>query len=185
MTIVPGVITFLLYYEQLKTMIIQNLGDGNSNKQTGQHLKHFALFNFNEHSFESDDPVTDFSNILLEIADKTIPKSSISSKPRKPWFDDECKQAIKERKNSEKAFRRSPCHSKLSSFRIHRAKARRTIKQKKRASWKQFVSSINNRTPMNKIWNMINRIKGRKNSATVKHLTVNNNLITDKLDIAK
>ena len=37
---------------------------------------------------------------------------------------------------------------------------------------------------MNKIWNMINRIKGRKNSATVKHLTVNNNLITDKLDIA-
>ena len=31
---------------------------------------------------------------------------------------------------------------------------------------------------------MINRIKGRKNSATVKHLTVNNNVITDKLDIA-
>ena len=147
-------------------------------------FKTLCSLQLNEHSFESDDPVTDFSNILLEIADKTIPKSSISSKPRKPWFDDECRQAIKERKNSEKAFRRSPCHSKLSSFRIHRAKARRTIKQKKRASWKQFVSSINNRTPMNKIWNMINRIKGRKNSATVKHLTVNNNLITDKLDIA-
>ena len=147
-------------------------------------FKTLCSLQLNEHSFESDDTVTDFSNILLEIADKTIPKSSISSKPRKPWFDDECKQAIKERKNSEKAFRRSPCHSKLSAFRIHRAKARRTIKQKKRASWKQFVSSINNRTPMNKIWNMINRIKGRKNSATVKHLTVNNNLITDKLDIA-
>ena len=37
---------------------------------------------------------------------------------------------------------------------------------------------------MNKIWNMINRIKCRKNSATVKHLSVNNNLITDKRDIA-
>ena len=98
---------------------------------------------------------------LLDIAERTIPQSSISSKPRKPWFDDECKQAIKERKKSEKAFRRSPCHSKLSSFRIHRAKARRTIKRKKRASWKQFVSSINNRTPMNKIWNII---KGRINS---------------------
>ena len=36
---------------------------------------------------------------------------------------------------------------------------------------------------MNKIRNMINHIKGRKNSATFKHLTVNNNLITDKLDI--
>ena len=37
---------------------------------------------------------------------------------------------------------------------------------------------------MNKIWNMINRIKGRKNSASVKHLSVNNNLITDRRDIA-
>ena len=37
---------------------------------------------------------------------------------------------------------------------------------------------------MNKIWNMINGIKGRKYSATVKHLSVNNNLITDKRDIA-
>ena len=37
---------------------------------------------------------------------------------------------------------------------------------------------------MNKIWNMINRIKGRKNSSTVKHLSVDNNLITEKTDIA-
>ena len=44
--------------------------------------------------------------------------------------------------------------------------------------------SINHRTPMNKIWNMINRIKGRKSSATVKHLSVDNNIITDKRDIA-
>ena len=46
------------------------------------------------------------------------------------------------------------------------------------------MSSINHRTPMNKIWNMINRIKGRKLSATVKHLSVDNNIITDKRDIA-
>ena len=37
---------------------------------------------------------------------------------------------------------------------------------------------------MTKIWNMINRIKGRANSSTVKHLTVNNETITDKCDIA-
>ena len=89
-------------------------------------------------TFESDDPVIDFSNTLLEIAERTIPKSSINPKPKKPWFDDECKQSIKERKKAEKAFRRSLCHSKLSSFRIHRAKARRTIKQKK----KVFVETV-------------------------------------------
>ena len=31
---------------------------------------------------------------------------------------------------------------------------------------------------------MINRIKGRANSSTVKHLTINNKVITDKCDIA-
>ena len=37
---------------------------------------------------------------------------------------------------------------------------------------------------MNKVWNMINRIKGRANSSTVKHLNVNDKIITDKTDIA-
>ena len=46
------------------------------------------------------------------------------------------------------------------------------------------MSSINHRTPMNKVWNMINRIKGRANSSTVKHLNVNNRIITEKVDIA-
>ena len=37
---------------------------------------------------------------------------------------------------------------------------------------------------MNKIWNMINRIIGRKNSSTVKHLSGNDKIITDKVEIA-
>ena len=151
-------------------IILRTIDDDNDTKRQRWKFKQadwttfktLCSLNLNRYNFDSDDPIPDFSTSLLEIAERTIPQSSISSKPRKPWFDDECKFAIKERKKSEKAFRRSPCHSKLSSFRVHRAKARRTIKQKKRASWKQFVSSINTRTPMNKIWNMINRIKGRK-----------------------
>ena len=173
-------------------IILKSKEDDNNTKQQRWKFKQADWTTFkmlcsqqlNNDSFESNDPVIDFSNILIEIAEQTIPKSSINPKPKKPWFDDECKQSIKERKKAEKAFRRSPCHSKLSSFRIHRAKARRTIKQKKRTSWKQFVSSINNRTPMNKIWNMINRIKGRSNTSTVKHLSVGNDIITDKAEIA-
>ena len=37
---------------------------------------------------------------------------------------------------------------------------------------------------MNKIWNMINGIKGRSNTCTVKHLSVGNDIITDKAEIA-
>ena len=72
-------------------------------------FKALCSLQLNKDTFESEDPVVDFSTTLLEIADKTIPKSSISSKPRKPWFDSECKQVIKHRKKAEKLFRRSPC----------------------------------------------------------------------------
>ena len=37
---------------------------------------------------------------------------------------------------------------------------------------------------MNKVWNMINRIKGRTSSSTVKHLNINNEIVTDKTDLA-
>ena len=60
-------------------------------------FKALCSLQLNKDTCESDDPIVDFSTTLLEIADKTIPKSSISSKPRKPWFDSECKQVIKER----------------------------------------------------------------------------------------
>ena len=67
-------------------------------------FKALCSTHLNKHTFKSDDPITDFSSTLLEIAEKTIPKSSVSSKPRKPWFDNDCKQAISERKKAERSF---------------------------------------------------------------------------------
>ena len=48
----------------------------------------------------SEDPVAQFTDIVTELANQTIPKSHISKiKLQKvPWFNDVCKQAIKERK---------------------------------------------------------------------------------------
>jgi hypothetical protein len=55
-------------------------------------------------------------------------------------------------------------------FRIFRAKARRTFKQNRRASWRNFVSKLNCHTPMNKVWNMVQKIKGKNNKTNVLHL---------------
>ena len=48
----------------------------------------------------SEDPVAQFTDTLTEIANETIPKSRISKNKlqKVPWFNDVCKQAIKERK---------------------------------------------------------------------------------------
>ena len=48
----------------------------------------------------SEDPVARFTDTLIEIANQTIPNSHISKNKltKVPWFNDVCKEAIKERK---------------------------------------------------------------------------------------
>lgn len=131
------------------------------------------------------DPILTFNTVLTSIADRTIPKTSANPKhPSKPWFDDACDQAIGDRKKSERRFNQQPTTENLSNFRIFRAKARRTCRQARRTSWKKFVSGITSRTPMTKVWNMVNKIKGKNSKATVKHLKDGNNLLTSEKDIA-
>ena len=65
-----------------------------------------------------------------------------------------------------------------------RAKARRTIKQCKRTSWRQFVSRLNSRSSVKKTWEMVHRIEGKNSSITVTHLNSAGTEKTTKKDIA-
>ena len=75
-------------------------------------------------------------------------------------------------------------HQNLQNFRVFRAKARRTIRDSKRKSWKQYVSKLNSRTSIKKVWDMVRKIKGKGKSASVNHLKKNNTHVTSKKDIA-
>jgi hypothetical protein len=57
-------------------------------------------------------------------------------------------------------FEKHPTSDNLGNIHIFRAKARRTLKQNRRTSWRNFVSKLNCHTPMNKVWNMVQKIKG-------------------------
>ena len=70
------------------------------------------------------------------------------------WYNDECKNARKERKKALNLVKRQPTRSNLENYRIIRAKTRRTIKHTKRQSWQSFVSKINSRTSINKVWSI-------------------------------
>ena len=115
-------------------------------------------------SFEnSEDPMLSFTE--TDISNQCIPKISTGSfKKRKPWFNDECKEAIKKRKISLKRFKQYQTKSNLNACKILRAKARRIIQQGNRSSWKDFIAKINTRTPMTTIWNMKKKIDGKKSN---------------------
>ena len=107
-----------------------------------------------------------------------------SKKAKKPWFTEDCKTAIKQRKGALRQFNNRPTHDNLNNYRIFRAKARRTIKESKKKSWKQYVSKLNSRTSINKVWDMVRKIQGKGKSSSLGHLNVNNEKVTSKKDIS-
>ena len=133
----------------------------------------------------ADDLIESFASILINIAEEAVPKTATKSKKaKKPWFTDDCKTAIKQRKGALRQFNNRPTHDNLNNYRIFRAKARRTIKESKKKSWKQYVSKLNSRTSIKKVWDMVRKIQGKGKSSSLGHLNVNNKKVTSKKDIS-
>ena len=128
----------------------------------------------NETILKAKDPIDNFTTILQKIAEKTIPKTSTKTKKKKkPWFNDDCKTSIQKRRQALRQFNTRPMHQNLENFRVFLAKARRTIRDSKRKSWKQYVSKLNSRTSIKKVWDMVRKIQGKGKSASVNHLKKN------------
>ena len=85
---------------------------------------------------ESSDPISDFTFSLIEISKECIPQTSTNPTKSNPWYNDNCKEAIKQRKQVLSKFKRSPNSNNLNEVKVFRAKARRTIKFLKRKSWR-------------------------------------------------
>ena len=132
-----------------------------------------------------ENPAELFTSLLYSAAEKSIPRTSTDPKhPNKPWFNNDCKKAIGERKSVLRQFNLRPTQENLLNFKIARAKARRTIKQSKRASWRQYVSGLNSRSSVKKTWEMIRKINGKSSTLNVGHLNVGDDVVTSKKDIA-
>ena len=138
---------------------------------------------------DSTDRIADFTSSLIEISEKCIPKTSTYPKKSNPWYNDDCKEAIKQRKDTLSRFCKFPTNDNLNTYKVLRAKARRTIKSSKRKSWRTYVSNLNYKTPIKKVWDMVRKISGKSKSPSHQHLNTNFNggaetKATTKKDIA-
>ena len=130
--------------------------------------------------------VEEFTSLLLSCADGCIPKTS--SQPRRtpvPWWTKECRDAIRARKRAFKKFDRRATTENLIAFRKARAFARRTIREAKAVSWRDFVTSLSRFTPLTEVWTRIQRISGRFSSAPLPVLRVSDRDITHPSDVAE
>ena len=65
---------------------------------------------------DSVDPVAGFTSSLIDICVKCIPKTSTSPKKSNPWYNEDCKEAIKERKQSLSKFCKYPTKENLNKI---------------------------------------------------------------------
>ena len=104
-----------------------------------------------------EEPIVLFTDILCSIAKSCMPRTTAKQKKRcKPWFNTECKHALKARKSALVRFK-----TNITNFGGARAKARRACRENKRASWQQYVSRLNSRTTLKSTWDMVRRISGK------------------------
>ena len=129
--------------------------------------------------------VEEFTSILLDAASQYIPRTSGS--PRRipvPWWTDECRSVIRERRRASKVFNRHPTTENMITFKKARAKARRTILEAKRASWKKYVGRLNRFTPVSEVWSQIKKIGGVHSSHPLPVLEVRGETFLHPLDVA-
>ena len=106
-----------------------------------------------------DSSIDSFTEKMIVIAENTIPKS----KPRKRtvntvWCNSDSKEAIRQRRKAQKRAEVSPTAENMDHFRVQRAKCRKTVRTLRQHSWQTFVSKINSRTSLRKVW----RVTGKK-----------------------
>ena len=135
---------------------------------------------------DSDDKMALFSSTLLDIATDNIPKTNPFPKRKaKPWFDEDCQAAKKERNKANRNALKFPSAANSIRAKLIKARTKKLFKQKKRESWKAYISSINVNTPAKKVWNMVRKINGKNVSSHLHHLKDSNGtLITNKEEIA-
>ena len=126
------------------------------------------------------------SSTLLCIAADNIPKTSPFPKRKaKPWFDEDCQAAKKERNKANRLANKHPIAANSMRARLIQARTKKLFKQKKRDSWKNCVSSVNVNTPSKKVWDMIRKITEKHVTSPMHHLKdANGTLITDRVEIA-
>ena len=132
-----------------------------------------------------DDPVAVFSDVLRDIASVCIPQTStVPRRLCRPWFTDECRVAIRQRKRALRVFKRFPTPENLQRVKRSRAFARRTVRAARRRSWREFVSRLSSRTPVRKTWDMVRKISGKSVRSPPSHLVVDGRVVESLPEVA-
>ena len=146
-----------------------------------------AFLEIKAEDFETVDDALDFlSEIIINAATQFIPRSSGKFKRRPvPWWNAQCRVARKAMRATFTRYRRNPCDSYLISYKKLRARFSYQVKQAKRLSWVNYISTITWKTTLSEVWTKIRKITGKYIPSSPPVIKENGSLITDPKNVSE
>ena len=121
---------------------------------------------------------------LVQTASECVPQRTGKSKYSCPWWTEECKTAIRERKKALNRFRRTRLTALLMEYKRAKAKARQVIRRAKKESWEKLLHMFNYRTPVRQLWEVIRKFtKKERIQRALPVLNIGGNIIDDPHDV--
>lgn len=131
-----------------------------------------------------DSAISELTQSIHSAADLVFPKSKPTLHFKVPWWNKECAQAVKKRKQLYNLLNRNPTLTNIIELKKQESITRRILKQTKRNSWTAYISSLTCNVTSSQMWQQIKRIRG--NSAPgLSPLKLDGTIINDSAEIAE
>ena len=138
----------------------------------------------NSNSININRAIKEFTNILIEAANLSIPKTKGHRETKNtPWWNDDCANSISNYKRALNKYKKTRSMADKIEFKRLKAVAKHTVKNSKKTSWLAYLQSINHQIPSKEMWAKIKSIEGRK-QVNIPILNENNTIIDDPPHIA-
>ena len=138
----------------------------------------------NERFHSPEQGIKFLTDTIVTAAHTSIPLTSTSQKhKRAPWWSLNVAHAIAKRKRAFRAYLRHKNNENLLIRNRERARCKRTVREAKRKSWTSFLSQLNYRTPLSKIWNLVRSLSGKISYPSLPVLRMQNTNITEPKEI--
>jgi len=106
-----------------------------------------------------DEVNNQITTAIIMAAEEAIPKGrNRGNRKLVPWWNEECYQAVRDRNKAFRLLKRTHTMNQLIQYKKAQAVVRRTIRQAKKTSWRNFCDEIGRTTPVGEVWSMIKRM---------------------------
>ena len=131
-----------------------------------------------------DEVVDKFYNLVNTAADASIPTTMGHKYNPIPWWNEECKKTHKVRKYWVRKYRNTKTVQDKIELNRASAIARRTKRQARKQSWREYVASINCNTPMATVWKKLRKMTGKYSAGRLPCIKVGGNIEMDSNKVA-